>query len=1140
MQTDFVHLRVQSSYSLLQSALKVEQIVKKAKNCSMQSVALTDKNNLFGMLEFALAASKAGVKPIHGAIMNISYLNEFGEITLLAKNNIGYSNLLKLVSSVYTTPSPSQNHQITIEHLEQYSDGLIILSGYTDGIVGKSLLNKKESDAISYTKKLQHIFGDRLYFEVMRHGLLNEQAIEQSYLKLASDMSVPVVATNNVLFENIEMHDAHDVMLCIAAGLTKEHTDRHMVSNQCYLKSTTEMQKLFSDIPEALENSIHIATRCSVMAEGINPMMPIFTEEVSEKDLLKQISFEGLGARLDKKFTYRNHTKEEKESIRLEYTKRLQYELDIICRMDFAGYFLIVSDFIKWSKSNGISVGPGRGSGAGSIVAWCLLITDLDPIRFGLLFERFLNPERVSMPDFDIDFCQERRGEVIEYVRQKYGPNRVGQIITFGKMQAKAVIKDVSRVLSLGYSCAEYLTELVPFNAVTPVTLEQAIKDVPELKRAYKGEGLYNMSGDEELIKQVLDTALILEGLNRHVSVHAAGIVIGGKDLVEILPVYRDPSSEMLITQYSMKYAEIAGLVKFDFLGLQTLTVIAKCCNMLKERDVDIDLINLPLDDPKTYELLSRGEGAGVFQFESVGMRDTLKRMRPDCIEDLIALGALYRPGPMDNIPTYIACKHGKERPDYLHPALEDILQETYGVIIYQEQVLEIAKVLSGYSLGAADLLRRAMGKKIKSEMEDQQRLFVEGAENNGIDSDQAQNIFATVAKFAGYGFNKAHAAAYGMISYQTAYLKANYTAEFLVACLNLDMNDSDKINLFINEAKLYGIEVIPPDINKSKGSFFLKDGQIIFALGAIKGITVSAGDAIAQERQKKSNFKNIVDFVERIEHKILNKKLLENIIKAGGFDSLQNVCNRNQLLLSIPKLLSHANLCNTEKASKQYSLIKMPNNNILLEAPPLSQKDSAFLEFDVLGMFLSYHPFTDYAALLEKHNIVSSHYIKNELKEKSSHLKIAGVIQKKDSRMSQRGRFITIQLSDHYGNIELTIFSDEVIKEYAHLLNIKNIIVATCDVFKDEGGFRITALKFQDLEEVLDSLQYKFKIFAETEDQLKIVLELLKTQTASKEPNTCIELFVKTDDSFFAKVKLPPMSFSAEVIKKLDTITTK
>lgn len=1136
MNTEFVHLRVQSSYSMLQSAMKIEQIVAKAKCYNMESVALTDKNNLFGMLEFALAACKTGIKPIHGVIMNIDYLNESGEIILLAQNDIGYSNLLKLVSSIYTSTHLSQNHKITIEHLEKFNEGLIILSGYTDGIVGKALINNKISDAISYTQKLLNIFGNRLYFEVMRHGLINEQTIEQSYLKLAFDMSVPVVATNNVLFENIEMHDAHDVMLCIAAGLTKEHTERNMVSNQCYFKSTEEMKKLFSDIPEALENSVHIATRCSVMAESVGPMMPSFTNDVSEKDLLKQNAFQGLTERLEKKFTYQNYKEEEKETLKQEYTKRLQYELDIICKMDFAGYFLIVSDFIKWSKNNNISVGPGRGSGAGSIVAWCLLITDIDPIRFGLLFERFLNPERVSMPDFDIDFCQERRGEVIEYVRQKYGPNRVGQIITFGKMQAKAVIKDVSRVLSLGYSYADYLTELVPFNAVTPVTLEQALHDVPELKRAHKGEGLYNMAGEEDLIKQVLDTALILEGLHRHVSVHAAGIVIGSKDLVEILPVYRDPSNEMLITQYSMKYAEIAGLVKFDFLGLQTLTVIAKCCSMLASRDVNIDLTNLPLDDPKTYELLSRGEGAGVFQFESFGMRDTLKRMKPDCIEDLIALGALYRPGPMDNIPTYIACKHGKERPDYLHPALTNILQETYGVIIYQEQVLEIAKVLAGYSLGAADLLRRAMGKKIKSEMEDQERLFIEGAENNGIDSNQAQNIFATVAKFAGYGFNKAHAAAYGMISYQTAYLKANYTAEFLVACLNLDMNDSDKINLFINEAKLYGIEVVPPDINKSSGSFVLQEGQIIFALGAIKGVTVHAGDAIAHERQKKGNFRDIVDLVERIEHKIVNKKLLESIVKAGGFDSTQNTANRNQLLVSIPKLLSHANLCNTEKTSKQYSLIKMPNNNILLDEAPISKKDSAFLEFDVLGMFLSYHPFNDYATLLEKHNIVSSHYIKNELKEKFSHLKIAGVIQKKDSRMSQRGRFLTVQLSDQYGNIDLTIFSDDVIKEYAHLLNIKNIVVASCEVFKDEGGFRITALKFQDLDEALNSLQHKLKIYIETQEQLKNILSIIKPNILdNKAPNTSIELFIKTEHAFFAKVKLPELSLPHHIIKKLD-----
>ena len=1177
---------------MLQSALKIEQIVDKAKKLNMPAVAMTDRNNLFGMLEFSMAATKEGIQPIHGAILDLELGKDAGEILLLAKNQVGYSNLLKLVSHIYTCQERRKTHTITFQDLEQYQEGLIILSGYTDGLIGKALIEKKPDIAEDCAKKLHGLFGNRFYFEIMRHGLDNQQRIEVDYIELAYKLGIPLVATNSVLFANIEMHAAHDVLLCIAAGLTTEHADRKMASNQCYLKSPKEMVELFKDLPEAIENSVCIAKRCSAIAQSTNPMLPKFADG-DEEELLRRLAREGLETRLFDKSSLRGAISDEatqknnatgllrdarNDDEYAHYFARLEYELDIICKMDFPGYFLIVSDFIKWSKENGISVGPGRGSGAGSIVAWSLLITDLDPIRFGLLFERFLNPERVSMPDFDIDFCQERRDEVIKYVRQRYGDNRVGQIITFGKMQAKAVIKDVSRVLGLGYSFADYLTELVPFNAVNPVTLEQAIRDVAELKGAASGKGLYNMDGEEELIKQVLDTALSLEGLHRHASVHAAGIVIGGKDLVEILPVYKDPTAEMLITQYSMKYAEAAGLVKFDFLGLQTLTVIAKTCALLKDQGVDINPAQLALDDPKTYELLSRGEGAGVFQFESVGMRDTLRRMRPDAIEDLIALGALYRPGPMDNIPTYIACKHGKEQPNYLHPAVKDLLKETYGVIVYQEQVLEIAKILAGYTLGAADLLRRAMGKKIKAEMDAQEKLFIDGAEKNGIDSDQAKSIFATVEKFAGYGFNKSHAAAYGMISYQTAYLKANHTAEFLVACLNLDIRDSDKINLFIQEAARYQIDVVRPDINLSEGGFSLgQEGRslhchtreggdpgsnkfslglnanddtikldprlrgddsyvggktIIFALGAIKNVTGNFGVAVKAEREK-GPFKSIVDLVERMDPKLINKRLLENLIKAGCFDSLHD--NRNALLESVPKLLSHCNLHHAEKRSMQISLMNLSNDaQILSNANPLPLEEQAFMEFDVLGSFLSYHPISTYSKLLEQHKIVSSDYVKNHMPERSSHIKIAGVIQKKDSRMSQRGRFVTLQLSDQHGNVEVTIFSEEVLKNYVHLLSLKSMVVVSCDAFKDEGGFRLTATSFASLDDTITRTQHNLKLKPKNPGELESMLKSLKSCAGDKEPNSSIEITVPMDEGFVSKVKLPPLWLSPEVVINL------
>lgn len=1131
MVAKFIHLRVQSSYSMLQSALKIEKIISRCKDLSMPAVAVSDRNNLFGMLEFSTYACKSGIQPIHGAILTIQDSEKIGDILVLAKNHTGYSNLLKLVSGIYTDPDFKNSHNISIQTLQKYSEGLIALSAYTDGLVGKSILDGEIDSAKNYIQKFKNIFGDRFYMEIMRHGFAAEQRIEKKYVELACEFEVPLVATNNALFENIDMHEAHDVLLCIAAGLTKEHTDRKMASNQCYFKSAEEMSALFIDMPEALENTINIAKRCSSIAETSEPMLPSFDASSCESDVLRKQSVDGLLKRLEDKFKNENLSEEAQKSVTKIYMDRLDYELKIICEMNFAGYFLIVSDFIKWSKLNGISVGPGRGSGAGSIIAWSLLITDPDPIRFGLIFERFLNPERVSMPDFDIDFCQERREEVIKYVRDKYGYGRVGQIITFGKMQAKAVIKDVARVLGLRYEYADYLTELVPFNAVNPVTLEQALREVAELKQAASGGGLYNLDGEAELIKQVLDTALTLEGLHRHVSVHAAGIVIGAKNLIDILPLYKDPSGEMLIVQYSMKYAEAAGLVKFDFLGLQTLTVIAKCIELLKKKGIEIDLPNLSLTDKKTYELLSKGDGAGVFQFESVGMRDTLRRMKPDCVEDLIALGALYRPGPMDNIPTYIARKHGKEQPDYLHPLLEPILKETYGVIIYQEQVLAIAQVLAGYSLGAADLLRRAMGKKIKAEMEAQEQLFISGAEKNNVDSEQAKSIFSTVEKFAGYGFNKAHATSYGIISYQTAYLKANHPTEFLVACLNLDINDSEKINLFMQEAKLHDINVLAPDVNISSGHFIIEDGNIVFPLGAIKNVTISFGDLVNSERKNKP-FKSIIDFVERMPSKSVNKRSLENLIKAGCFDKLHP--NRNSLLSSIPNLLSHHNLHHREKEAMQIRLMPEPQDHILVTAEDFSNEEKSFMEFDVAGTFFSYHPLDDYTDILKENKIVDVDYIRNKMPERSSHIKIAGVIQKKDSRMSARGRFITLTISDPSGNIDVTIFSEEILKNFVHLLDIKSKVVISCDAFKDEGGVRLTATAFTSLDDVMKRTVHVIKLAPQNADELEKMLKLIIDNKQTSEVNTKIEILLNSGDEFAVKVQLPQLSLSADVVKKI------
>ncbi|XVN40355.1 MAG: DNA polymerase III subunit alpha [Rickettsia endosymbiont of Argas persicus] len=1171
MQTEFIHLRTQSSYSFLASALTTEKIVNLAASYKMSAICLADKENLFGSLEFALYAIKKGLQPIHGVILNINYdaqLNSesFAQILLIAKDKIGYKNLLKLSSITFTTNDRRICNHITFEDLQKYQEGLIVLCCYTDGIVGKCLLAKKEEQAVMFARNLQEIFGDRFYFEIMRHDLPEEQFIEDNYIKIASDLNIPLVATNKVLFSEKSMHDAHDVLLCISAGVTKEFPDRKTVSENCYFKSPREMIELFADLPSAIENTVNIVQRCYFAAHTNPPMLPNFaTKDISETDLIRKEAKEGLLARLDTKFKSENIEPQRQEEIKLEYFARFDYELDIICSMDFAGYFLIVSDFIKWSKKQGILVGPGRGSGAGSVVAWSLLITDLDPIKFGLLFERFLNPNRISMPDFDIDFCQERREEVINYVRSKYGNNRVGQIITFGKMQAKAVIKDVARVLGLPYKFADYLTELVPFSAVNPVSLEQAIREVPELANAASGNGLYNLEGEIELIKLVLDTSLILEGLHRHSSTHAAGIVIAGTDLVDIVPVYKDANSDMLIVGYSMKYSELAGLIKFDFLGLQTLTVITDCKKLLKERDIEINFDNMTFDDEKTYQMLCKGKGVGVFQFESVGMKDALRRLKPDSIHDLIALGALYRPGPMENIPTYIACKHKLQQPDYLHELLKPILEETYGVVIYQEQVQRIAQVLAGYTLGAADLLRRAMGKKIKAEMEQQEEIFVKGAIANNITEAQAKSIFATVAKFAGYGFNKAHAAAYGVISYQTAYLKANYPAEFVVAFLNLELNNHDKINLFLQEAKDNNIKIIAPNINISNGYFKVYhphnplchpresgdpekkeimdshlrgndikgDGHstqsaIVFALGAIKGVTPNFGKLVADERQARGDFKSIVDFIERLPPKAINSKLLENLIKAGCFDELHD--NRLQLFLSIPKLLAYSASYHEEQESNQFSLIKVSslNKQLLVPSEYADKNTLSFYEFEALGLFISNHPLSEYKEIFNRLNILSSSNLHNNLPEGVSRVTLAGVIQKKDARMSARGRFVTLVLSDPENIFELSIFSEEVLKDYVHLLNVKSLVVVNCDIIKDEGGIKLTAKSFSSIEDATSNQQFDLQLYPKNYKELHQIVTLLTARINNKQSNAKAIIYLSSESvkNFVAKITLPEKFF--------------
>ncbi len=834
----FIPLRNHTTYSLCKGAIKIPDLVDAALACKMPAIGISDSQNLFAALEFSSACKKEGIQPIIGCEMLVKFSDanqknpsnadlekSLTKLPLISSSDEGYKNLMYLVSHSFLQRQNGISPHIDFDLLKEKSAGLIALSGGAEGALGKLLLEEQDKKISSLAEELSRVFPKNFYIEISRHhageisrhGSDEEKKLEEKFIALALQHSLPLVATNDVYFLTQEMHEAQDILTCVGEGRTFLEADRKKLSPEQFFKSQEQLEALFADIPEAIENTVNIAKKCHIMAFERQPALPKFSNEegFSEEDELQKQATDGLKLRLRRKFEIEATDAEGQKEIEEEYFARLNFELSVITKMNFSGYFLIVSDFIKWAKNNDIPVGPGRGSGAGSIIAWSLQITDLDPIRFGLLFERFLNPDRVSMPDFDIDFCQSRRDEVIDYVQQKYGKDYVAQIITFGKLQARAVLKDVGRVLQMPYNQVDRICKLIPFNAIEAVTLEKAIEMDKDLQQAIK---------DDPQITRLVDIGLKLEGLNRHASTHAAGVVIGDRPLHEICALYNDEGGTMPAVGYSMKYAESAGLVKFDFLGLKTLTAISETVKLIeKTRGVKIDISNLHLDDEITFKMLAAGDSIGAFQIESSGMRSVLRQMKADKIEDIIALISLYRPGPMDNIPTYIRRKLGQEKITYPHPLLENTLKETYGVIVYQEQVMEIAKVLSGYSLGAADLLRRAMGKKIKEEMDQQREIFVSGAMKNGVDKRQAAEIFDLVDKFAGYGFNKSHAAAYALISYQTAYLKAHFLPEFLTASINLEIDNTDKINVFLQVAKSHGIQVLPPDLNASEAYFSIE-----------------------------------------------------------------------------------------------------------------------------------------------------------------------------------------------------------------------------------------------------------------------------------------------------------------------------
>jgi len=1068
---NFIHLRTKSSYSLGQSTLNVGQIVDLAESNLMPAIALSDSNNLFGCLEFALYAKNHSIQPIIALSLDILIPNsttKHDQILLICQNEQGFKNLLQLTSLYYTR---SEQSCITLEDLAERSDGLICLTSAKDSFIYQLLSDGIRADAQDLIKSYHTIFHDRLYLEIQRYGERNEIAVENTLLEIAIETNIPIVATNNVNFAHKMHYQAYDILGCIVNNQYESDERRVKPSKSAYFKSKVEMCRLFADLPEAIENTLLIAKRCSFFPEEKDPMLPHSEcgEGRSEEDELREQSYNGLKFRLSTD-EYKNRST---ENLEIHY-KRLDYELSVINKMGFPGYFLIVADFIKWCKENNVPVGPGRGSGAGSIVAWSLSITGLDPLKFGLLFERFLNPERVSMPDFDIDFCQEKRDRVISYVCEKYGREKVASIITFGKLQAKAVLKDVGRVLQMPYKRVDDICKMIPFNPVNPVTLGQAVSMDKDLRQARE---------QDPDIKQLIDIALQLEGLNRHVSTHAAGIVIGETNLTDVIPLYRDPRSEMPVVQYSMKYTEKAGLVKFDFLGLKTLTTIDKTLEILKSQSINIDIDNLDLCDKKTFELLSSGNAVGIFQLESAGMRDCLKKMRPDSLEDIIALISLYRPGPMDNIPSYIARKHGLEPVEYPHPLLEECLRETFGVIIYQEQVMQIVQILAGYSLGDADLLRRAMGKKIKAEMDAQRNIFIKGAKANDIPENQASEIFDLVAKFAGYGFNKSHAAAYAMIGYQTAYFKAHYPEEFMIATLNMDIHDTDKLNYFVQEIKRMKIKILPPSINNSSPLFKLstrEDTKVIeYALSAIKSVGLKAMEEFVLVRKQAGQFKDIYDFLEKTAH-IINKKSLENLVNSGSLDEISP--KRKLLSYNIDLLLKCAIGYKSDNENNQASLFATGNNRNSLQpslkpVPESQQPDLLDLEFLGLGFYLTSHPLEIYEYLYEHTGIIKSYDANTDFDIGDHRISLIGVVINYKQRSGKNGRFVTMTLSDSSGIFEVSIFDGDIIENARDLFINGSKIFISATLFKDDSGYRISVRHLELLEQYLKNLQIELQI---------------------------------------------------------------
>ncbi len=1085
----FIHLRVHSQYSLLEGAVPVKKLTGLCEKHKMPAVALTDTNNMFAALEFSVTALSAGVQPIVGCQVDFAYdPAQVGEkprapagLVLLAQNEQGYLNLMKLNSCLYLD-SNGQLPQVTADDLAQHSLGLICLTGGPEGPFGNLMMTAQRPKAQELMTRLASIYPDRLYVELQRHPgeggqcTAAERASEQALIEMAYAMDLPLVATNDVYFPKSEMYEAHDALLCIADGAYVDQQEaRRRLTPQHYFKSPQEMITLFADLPEAISNTVEIAKRCAFATYRRDPILPKFADdEVVE---LRRQAEEGLKERL----AVIPHSAEVKD-----YEARLDFELGIIEGMGFPGYFLIVADFIKYAIDQNIPVGPGRGSGAGSLVAYALKITDLDPLRYNLLFERFLNPERVSMPDFDIDFCMDRREEVIRYVQDKYGRDKVGQIITFGALLSKAAVRDIGRVLQMPYGQVDRLSKLIPVEGVKPVSIEKALADEPRLREE---------ANAEEVVARLLNYGQQVEGLLRNASTHAAGVVIGDRPIDELVPLYQDPRSDMPATQFNMKWVEQAGLVKFDFLGLKTLTVIQNALDLLKLRGVDIDIGQIPLDDEATYKLYASAKTVAVFQVESSGMMDALKRMKPTCIEDIVALVALYRPGPMENIPTYCEVKNGQKEREPVHPLIDHLLEETQGIIVYQEQVMQIAQVMAGYSLGGADLLRRAMGKKIAEEMAKERPKFEKGAMENGVDKKKASEVFDLLEKFANYGFNKSHAAAYAVVSYQTGYLKANYPVEFMAGVMNCDLHLTDKLGVYKEEiTKGLGLEIVLPCVNASDAMFSVSDGKVVYGLGGLKNVGVEAMGLIVEARAD-APFATLYDFARRVDMKRVGKRPLEMLARAGAFDVLDR--NRARVFNSLEGLVAYSAAVHDQRSSNQVSLFGEAGDD--LPEPRLSgvedwlPNERLTEEHKAVGFYLSGHPLDDYMVPLKRKGVLTLSEVERKAEMGACVVKMAGAVASKQERKSARGnRFAFAQLSDPTGLYEVTVFSD-TLEAAGDLLDAGNSVVLTVEATMEGEQLKLLARGVQPVDGVAaEAGSMGLRVFVENEAAVASVASVL------------------------------------------------